>query len=59
MEKKGYVIFKRAICNELLQKGFKLLEVAENFYDKKKSIFIFEETQELVDYMLEIKNRNI
>ena len=59
MEKKGYVIFKRAICNELLLKGFKLLEVAENFYDKKKSIFIFEETQELVDYMLEIKNRNI
>lgn len=59
MKKKGYVIFKRAICNELLAKGFKLIEVSENFYDKKKSIFIFEETQELVDYMLEIKNRNI
>ena len=59
MEKKEYIIFKRAICNELLTKGFKLLEVGVNFYDKKKSVFIFESTPELVNYMLEIKKRNL
>lgn len=59
MERKGYVIFKRAICNELLAKGFKLIKVGENVSDQRKSVFIFEITQELIDYMLEIKKRNI
>lgn len=59
MTDKGYIIFKRSIANELLEKGFRLIKVEENFYDKKKSVFIFENTQELVNYMIEIKNRKI
>lgn len=60
MEKKreNYLVFKRAIANELLSQGFKLLEIIENRYDRKKSNFIFEATQELVDYMVALKNRN-
>lgn len=57
MENKDYVIFKRNVANELLENGFKLKSIQPNYSDDRKSVFMFECTQELIEYVEKIKNK--
>lgn len=55
MMETGYLIFKRSIANELLEKGFRIIKVEENFYDKKRCVFIFDRVEGLDECVAEIK----
>lgn len=52
-----YVVFRRTVANELLQKGFKLKSIDEDYNNKKRCVFMFEPTQELIEYMEQLKKR--
>ena len=51
---KYIVITKMRECNELLDKGFRILKVDRDKFDRTRNIYLFEPTDELLNY---IKNK--
>ena len=51
---KRKVITSNQLAKELLSVGFKIIDIAPHKTDKKRTIFVFEDTQELQLY-LEVK----
>lgn len=52
---KTYIIFKRSVANTLLENGFKILKIEEKKNDGKRSVFLFECTPELIEFMDKLK----
>lgn len=50
-----YVIFKRSVANTLLEKGFKLVKIEEKKNDGRRSVFLFECTPNLIEFMNDLK----
>ena len=48
------VITSTRLAKELLQNGFNIIDLAPNRTDSKRTVFVFESTEELKEY---IKNR--
>lgn len=44
-------IFNTKIASELVQKGFRIVNMQPNNFDKEKTVFYFEYTEELVDIL--------
>lgn len=45
------VILSYALAKELLAKGFRIIDIDQNKYDSKRTVFVFENTQGLEDYI--------
>lgn len=45
-----FIVTTMTEANELLDKGFKILKIDRNKFDRSKCIFLFEPTQELLNY---------
>jgi hypothetical protein len=53
--RKTYVVFSLRIANELVRRGFKIIETGINTENPKYKVFYFEDTEEFRAALNEIK----
>lgn len=54
--KKDIAIFSTRIARDLIQKDFKINDIKEHKQEKNRTVFYFQYTQELIEYLKQKHN---